>query len=134
MQSRPIGRPNPTSQARLQLLLVALAAWNIITFLLALTNAPLVSIGDIDGLLGARAVNGASAVLAFAYLWAARNPLRYRFVIWMAAVEQVMAVFTAGVHWTRDDLSAGEAIVPIVVACGILALLAANLPRQTDTL
>lgn len=133
-QSRSIGRPNPTSQARLQLLLLALAAWNIITFLLALTNAPLVSVGDIDGILGARAVNGASAVLALAYLWAARNPLRYRFVIWMAAVDQVVGIFSAGFHWTRGDLGASEAIVPIAVATGILALLAANLPRQTDTL
>lgn len=134
MQSRQIGRPNPTSQARLQLVLVALAAWNIITFLLELTNAPLVSIGEIDGLLGARAVNGASAVLAFAYLWAARNPLRYRFVIWLAAVDQAMCIFSAAFHWTLGDLNTSETILPVIVAAGMLALLASNRPRQTDTL
>lgn len=134
MQARQIGRPNPTSQARLQLLLILLAAYNFLTFLLELTNTRLLEIGDIDGLLGARAVSGSMAVLAVAYVYAARNPVRYRFIIWLALIEQFVAMFSATFHWARNDIGVGEAIVPIGIAVVFLLLLMANLPRQTDTL
>ncbi len=134
MQARQIGHPNPTSQARLQLLLILLAAYNFLTFLLELTNTRLLQIGEIDGVLGARSVSGSMAVLAVAYLYAARNPVRYRFIIWLALIEQFVAMFTATFHWARNDVGFGEAIVPIGVAVTFLLLLMANLPRQTDTL
>jgi hypothetical protein len=134
MQARQIGRPNPTSHARLQLILVVLAAWNILAFLLELTNAGPLSVGDIDGVLGGRAISGSVGVLGVAYLYAARNPVRYRFVLWLATLEQVAALFTAAFHWARDDIAANEAIVPILVAAAFLVLLMANLPRQTDTI
>jgi hypothetical protein len=134
MQARPIGRPNPASQARLQLVLALLAAWNLLAFALELTNAGPLETGDVDGVLGARALGGATAILAVAYLYAIRNPVRYRFVVWLAALEQVVLVFTAGFHIARDDVEFSEAAVPIVVAVIFLGLLAANLPRQTDTI
>jgi hypothetical protein len=134
MQARQIGRPNPTSQARLQLILVALAAWNILSFLLQLMNAGPVSVDAVDGILGARALSGATAVLGIAYLYAARNPIRYRFVLWLATLEQFVALFTAAFHWARGDLGAGEATVPIIVAVIFLVLLMTNQPRQTDTI
>jgi len=68
MSARQIGRPNPTSQARLQLLLILLAAWDLLAFLLELTNTRLLKIGGIDGVLGARSVSGSMAVLAIAYI------------------------------------------------------------------
>lgn len=132
--ARQIGRPNAGSQARLQLVLVALAAWNLLAFGLELTNAFLLDVGEVDGLLGARAVSGATGVLAIGYLYAARNPVRYRFLIWLATLEQFVAIFTATFHWARGDLDAGEAIVPIFVAAAFLVLLMINLPRQTDTI
>jgi hypothetical protein len=134
MQARQIGRPNPTSQARLQLILVALAAWNLLAFLLELTNSGPLSVGDVDGLLGARALSGAVGVLGVAYLYAARNPVRYRFVLWLATLEQFVALFTATFHWARGDVGVDEAIVPIIVSAAFLVLLMTNLPRQTDTI
>ncbi|MEX0749546.1 MAG: hypothetical protein WD359_01955 [Dehalococcoidia bacterium] len=134
MQARQIGRPNPTSHARLQLVLVALGAWNLLIFLLELTNAGPLRVGDVDGVLGARAVSGAVGVLGVAYLYAARNPVRYRFVLWLATLEQFVGLFTATFHWARGDLGADEAVVPILVCAGALVLLMTNLPRQTDTL
>lgn len=134
MQARQIGRPNPTSQARLQLILVALAAWNLLAFLLELTNSGPLSVGDVDGVLGARALSGAVGVLGVAYLYAARNPVRYRFVLWLATLEQFVALFTATFHWARGDVGVDEAIVPIIVSAAFLVLLMTNLPRQTDTI
>jgi hypothetical protein len=134
MQARSIGRPDPSSHARLQLILLALAAWNLACFLLELTNAALIDVGDIDGLLGARAAGGATLVLAIGYLYAARNPVRYRFMLWLAALEQVVVFFTAAFHWARGDLGFAESGLPIVIALVFLILLIANLPRQTDTI
>jgi hypothetical protein len=128
-----IGRPDATSTARLQLVLVLLALWDLLAFFLELTNAGPLHIGAIDGVLGARSVGGANAVLAIAYLYAARNPIRYRFVLWLAALEQVVQLFSATFHWGRGDVGAAQAIVPILAAAIFLVLLMTNLPRQTDT-
>jgi hypothetical protein len=134
MSARQIGRPNPTSQARLQLLLILLAAWDLLAFLLELTNTRLLRIGGIDGVLGARSVSGSMAVLAIAYIYAARNPIRHRFVLWLASLEQFVAMFAATFHWARGDLGAGQAILPILAAAAFLVLLMTNLPRQTDSI
>ena len=134
MSARQIGRPNPTSQARLQLLLILLAAWDLLAFLLELTNTRLLEIGGIDGVLGARSVSGSMAVLAIAYIYAARNPIRHRFVLWLASLEQFVAMFAATFHWARGDLGAGQAILPILAAAAFLVLLMTNLPRQTDSI
>lgn len=134
MQARQIGRPNATSEARLQLILVLLAAWNIIAFLFELTNVGPIRVGEIEGILGARALGGATLVLALAYLYAARNPIRHRFVLWLASLEQLVSLFTSTFHWARGDFGAAEALVPIAVAAVFLVLLMANLPRQTDTI
>ena len=134
MTARQIGRPNPTSQARLQLILILLAAWDLLAFFLELTNTRLLKIGGIDGVLGARSVSGAMAVLAIAYIYAARNPIRHRFVLWLASLEQFVAMFAATFHWARGDVGAGETVVPILASAVLLVLLMTNLPRQTDSI
>lgn len=132
MHARQIGRPNPTSQARLQFILVLLAAWDLLAFALELTNTRLLRVGGIDGALGARSVSGTMAVLAIAYLYAARNPIRHRFVLWLATLEQFVALFSCTFHLARHDVGLSEATVPILAAAGLLVLLMTNLPRQTD--
>ena len=131
MRARHIARSDPTSQARLQLILVLLAAWDLLAFLLELTNTGLLRIRDIEGVLGARSVSGAMAVLAIAYLYAARDPIRHRFVLWLATLEQFVAIFSIGFHWARSDLGFAEAAVPMLLAAGFLVLVLTNLPRET---
>jgi hypothetical protein len=133
MSARQIGRPNPTSQARLQLVLVVLAAWDLVGFVLGLTNTSLLKVGSIDGVLGGRSVSGTLAVLALAYIYAARNPIRHRFVLWLASLEQFVAIFSCTFHWGRGDVSLGEVALPILAAAVFLVLLMTLLPRQTDT-
>jgi hypothetical protein len=132
VQARNLARVNPASQARLQLVLVLLAAWDLLAFLLELANTRLLRVGAVDGMLGGRSVGGEIAVLAIAYLYAARNPMRYRFVLWLASLEQFIALFAATFHWARGDIGASEATIPILVAAGFLVLLMTNLPQQTD--
>ena len=76
MQARNLARLNPVSQARLQLVLVLLACWDLLAFLLELANTRLLRVAGIEGMLGGRSVGGEIAVLAIAYLYAARNPMR----------------------------------------------------------
>jgi hypothetical protein len=134
MQARQIGRPNPSSQARLQLVLIALAAWNLLGFAIQLANARLIEIDGIDGVLGGRAVSGSAAVLAIAYIYAARNPIRNRVILWLASIEQIVAVFAMTFHLARADVRFGEAVIPMIVAVVFLVLLTMYLPRQTDTI
>ena len=128
--SRQIGQSDPSSTARLQLVLVALAAWNIIIFLAGLVNSRFLEVG-VDGALGGRAFAGTSLVLALAYLYAARDPMRNRFVIWIASLEQVVGLFSMAFHWIRDDVSTGDVWLPMLVSAGFLVLLIATTPRQT---
>ncbi|HLB22734.1 MAG TPA: hypothetical protein VJP07_01430 [Dehalococcoidia bacterium] len=132
MTARPIGRPNPTSQARLQLILILLAAWDLVAFLFELFNAGPVRVGAIEGVLGARAVGGATGVLALAYVYAARSPMRHRTILWLATIEQFVSIFAAGFHLARDDVSRGEALLPIIAAAAFLVALLTSLPRQPD--
>jgi hypothetical protein len=132
MTVRPIGRPNQTSQARLQLLLILLAAWDLAAFVLELTNNRLLEIGGVDGILGGRAFTGTTGVLAIAYIYAARNPIRNRFVLWLASIEQFIALFSYAFHWVRDDVSTGEVLLPVAVAAVFFLALVMNMPRQTD--
>jgi hypothetical protein len=126
-----IGRSNATSQARLQLVLVLIAAWDLLAFLLELGQTSVLKNDGIHGDLGARSVNGAVVVLAIAYLYAARNPMRYRFVLWLASLEQFVAMFAAAFHWAIGDVGAGQAVVPILVAAIFLVLLMMYAPRET---
>ena len=134
MQVRAVSRTGASSRARLQLVLLALAAWNLVTFLLELASTALIDIEQVDGLLGGRAVSGASAVLGIAYVYAARSPVRYRFIVWLGLIEQVVALFSMTFHWARDDVSFGEVAVPMLVATVFLVLLLTTVPRQTDTM
>jgi hypothetical protein len=133
MSSRVIGRSSP-SQARLQLVLAALGAWNLLSFLLELTNSRLLDVDSVEGALGARAVGGSLAVLGLAYLYAVRNPIRHRFVLWLASVEQFVAIFSMTFHLARDEIAFSESAFPMIAAAVFLVLLMLNLPRQTDTM
>ncbi|MBF6598995.1 MAG: hypothetical protein IVW36_00615 [Dehalococcoidia bacterium] len=128
-----IGRSTASSQARLQLVLVLLAAWDLLAFFLELGQTRVLRIDGIQGVLGARSVNGAVVVLALAYLYAARNPMRHRFVIWLAALEQVVALFSGAFHWALGDVSAGQAVLPMLIAVIFLVALVAWAPRETST-
>ncbi len=130
------GRSAIASQARIRLVLLALAAWDALGFLVELsfdTPAFRIKGGDVEGFMAARAFSGSLIVLAAAYLYAARNPARHRFVLWLAVLEQLAALVTGIAHWARGDLSAGESIVPLLIAALFLVLILLNYPRGRET-
>lgn len=125
----------PGSQARIRLVLLALALWDVIGFLVQLSfdTAAFRVKGDVEGFLAARTFSGSLIVLAAAYAYAARNPGRHRFVLWLAVLEQLAALVTGVAHWARSDLGAAESVVPILVAAAFLVLLLLNYPRERET-
>jgi len=119
----------PTGPLRIILLLMA--AWDIIGAVVQLMfDTSLFSIhGQPSGILAGRGFSGALFVTAAVYLIAVRNPVRYRPVLWLGVLEQLVAVCTGIFHGARQDLKWGGEIVPVGVAIAFLVLLLLNFPR-----
>jgi hypothetical protein len=117
----------------LRAVFLLMAAWDVLGgivqlifngFLFKLNNG-----GDVTGLLAARAFSGALFVTAALYVIAALNPIRYRFILWLGVVEQLIAICTGVFHGARSDVSWGGVVLPIAVAMTLLILLLMNYPR-----
>lgn len=121
-----------------RVLLTLLAAWAGLGALTEiLSDSFLLDLkGEANGILAGRALGGEAIALAALYLFAARDPARYRFVFWIALVEQVAAIILNFYHWGADDFGFESIILPVVVAIGFLVLLIPNLvqprPEATD--
>lgn len=120
-----------------RVLLTLLAAWAGLGALTEiLSDSFLLNLKrEADGILAGRALGGEAIALAALYLFAARDPARYRFVFWIALVEQVAAIILNFYHWGADDFGFESIILPVVVAIGFLILLISNLvqPRAEAT-
>ena len=119
----------PTGPLRIILLLMA--AWDIIGAVVQLMfDTSLFSMrAQPVGILAGRGFSGALFVTAALYLIAARNPVRYRNVLWLGVLEQLVAVCVGIFHGARQDLKWGGEIVPVGVAMAFLILLLLNFPR-----
>ncbi len=119
----------PTGPLRIILLLMA--AWDIIGAVVQLMfDTSLFSMrAQPVGILAGRGFSGALFVTAALYLIAARNPARYRNVLWLGVLEQLVAVCVGIFHGARQDLKWGGEIVPVGVAIAFLVLLLLNFPR-----
>ncbi len=128
--------PARSSTAQLRLLLLALAAWALVGWLLQLAlDTPVLDLkGDLDGFLGARVFGGAYVALAAAYLFGAFSSERMLFMLWVGAVEQLAAIVTIVFHWARSDIDfgAGEGLLPLAVAVALLVLILLNLGRERE--
>ena len=119
---------------RLRLILLLMAAWDILGFFVQLyadTFAFRID-GDIKGVLAARALSGALIVPAVVYLYALRDPLRHRAVLWLAVIEQLVAICTAVFHLAADDFGLGSTVVPLAVAIAFLVLVLLNYPQGEE--
>lgn len=109
--------------------LTLLAAWAILGVITEFSSDSFLF--DLDeqanGVLAGRALGAEAAALAALYLFAARNTRRYRFVFWIAFIEQGAAVIANIIHWTANDFGFESVILPIAVAIGFLVLLVPNL-------
>ena len=117
----------------LRVIFIVMAVWDLLggaaqlifnSFLFKLNDT-----ADPSGILAGRAFSGALFVTAALYAIAALNPTRYRFIIWLAVAEQLVAICTGVFHGARNDIGWSGLIVPIGAAIALLILLLMNYPR-----
>jgi hypothetical protein len=113
---------------RLRLILLLMATWDLLGAVVQLyTDSFAFRIdGQLNGFLAARALSGALVVPAVVYLYALRDPLRHRAVLWLAVIEQLVAICTT------DDFGLGNMVVPLAVAVAFLILVLLNYPRGEE--
>jgi hypothetical protein len=111
-----------------RILLILLAAWEIVGVLVELAASSSASLdieGGLDGALAGRLLSWQSIPLAVLYLYCARDPVRYQRIFWLALIEQAAAVAANIYHLVADDLAVEAVFIPIVVSAslGLLAFL-----------
>lgn len=111
-----------------RVLLVLLAAWEIVGVLVELFASSGFSLdieGGLDGVLAGRLLSWQSVPLAVLYLYCARDPVRYQRIFWLALIEQVAAVAANLYHAIADQLEIEAIFIPVVVSAslGLLAFL-----------
>jgi hypothetical protein len=119
---------------RPRVVLLLLATWAILGALTEIFSDSLILElnGEADGILAGRALGGEAIALAVVYSYAARDPERYRFVLWVALVEQTAAIVLNFYHWGADDFGLESIVLPIAVAGGFLFLITPNLLRPLE--
>jgi hypothetical protein len=113
---------------RLQLLLLLMLLWDLVTLLASLSfGSALMKIdGDeIGGVLAAKtSFSGAALVPIAVYFYGiVRNPLRHIGVIWVGIVEQSAAVIFSLYHVVAGNIAPEGAVLTVVVSVLFLALL-----------
>jgi hypothetical protein len=111
-----------------RILLILLAAWEIVGVLVELFASADISLNienGLDGLLAGRLLSWQSVPLAVLYLYCARDPVRYQRIFWLALIEQGAAIAAYIYHLIADDLEVEAIFVPLIVSAslGLLAFL-----------
>ena len=121
-----------SSLRRLQLGLVLLAIWELLGALAQFFMDSFLLRAHPEGILAGRAFGGDLLVLAVLYIYVARDPLRYRAVIWLAVIEQLAAIVFGVFHLASDNITKGGLILPIFVPMGFLIYLLLHYPRGEE--
>ena len=107
--------------------------WEVLLLLAAISfGGPLFQISDdkISGVLGARGAFGGAAVLPLViYVYALRQPLRYRGLLWLGVLENAVAALFSVFHLAAGDVEAQAFIVPLIASLIFVVLLLVNMPR-----
>lgn len=82
---------------------------------------------ELDGALAGRALGWEAIPLAALYLYAIRDPERFRGVFWIALIEQAAAIIANVYHWGNGDFSIESIILPLAVAAGLAVLVVLHL-------
>ncbi len=118
-----------------RVVLILLAIWDIVgvvaqvlsdSFLFDMEGA------EASGILAGRAFSASMIVPAIIYLWAARDPKRYRQVFWLALVEQAVIVLSCFYHRGAGDITWAGTIIPAAISAGLIFLVFFNLFRPRE--
>jgi hypothetical protein len=120
---------------RPRIVLILLAVWAIVGVVAqVLSNSFLFDMEghEASGILAGRAFSASMVIPAIIYLWAARDPKRYRQVFWLALVEQVVVVLSCFYHRGAGDITWAGTIIPAAISAGLIFLVFFNLfqPRE----
>ncbi len=121
-----------------RIVFILLAAWAIIGALTEFFTSSGLFVDlkgrELDGALGGRALGWEAVPLALLYLYASRDPDRYRRVFWLALVEQAAAIVANVYHWGAGDFSFESIVIPVIVAggLGVLVFLQIFQPRGPE--
>jgi ABC-type multidrug transport system permease subunit len=123
-----------TPTRRLQFILLLMALWDLLGAIVQLFFDSFLFSAEAQpsGILAGRAFSGALVIPAVLYLYAARNPFRHRSILWLAVIEQLVAICTGVFHWAAEDLKFGGVVVPVAVAIAFLILVLLNFPRGEE--
>jgi hypothetical protein len=137
------GEVQPTAtQARIlqtlrqpRIVLILLATWDILGIVAQVLSGSFLfdmEGKEASGIFAGRAFSASMVVPAIVYLWAARDPRRYRQVFWLALIEQVALVLSCFYHRGAGDITWAGTIVPAVISAGLIVLVFLNLfqPRE----
>jgi len=117
-----------------RMVLILLAVWDILAVITqVLSDSFLFDLdGKADGILAGRAFSASMVIPAIIYLWAARDPKRYRQVFWLALVEQMILVLSCFYHKGAGDIGWAGTIIPAAISGGLIFLVFFNLfqPRK----
>jgi hypothetical protein len=118
-----------------RIVLILLAVWDIVGVIAQLLSSSFLfdmKGAEASGILAGRVFSASMIVPAILYIYAARDPRRYRQVFWLALVEQVVLMLSCFYHRGAGDITWAGTIVPAVISGGLIFLVFFNLfqPRQ----
>ncbi len=125
----PAENPFWTTLRQPRVVLILLALWNVLAAV-----AEFFVDGKIRGPLGGMTLSWEGIALAVLYLYAARDPVRYQRVFWLALVQLTAAIAANIYHWGAGDLTPGSIIIPMGVSAGLTVLVFLHLfePKQPE--
>jgi len=115
--------------------LILLAVWDIVGVIAQVLSGSFLfdmEGHEASGIFAGRAFSASMIVPAIIYIWAARDPKRYRQVFWLALVEQVVVVLSCFYHRGAGDITWAGTIIPAAISAGLIALVFLSLfqPRK----
>jgi len=118
-----------------RIVLILLATWDIVGIIAQVLSSSILfdmKGAEASGIFAGRVFSASMVVPAIVYIYAARDPKRYRQVFWLALVEQVTVVLSCFYHRGAGDITWAGTIVPAAISGGLVFLVFFNLfqPRQ----
>jgi uncharacterized membrane protein len=118
-----------------RIVLILLAVWDIVGIVAQVLSSSFLfdmEKCEASGIFAGRVFSASMVVPAIVYIYAARDPKRYRQVFWLALIEQVVVVLSAFYHRGAGDITWAGTIIPAIISGGLIFLVFFNLfqPRE----
>jgi hypothetical protein len=119
-----------------RILLILLAAWEIVAVLVELfagRSASLGIEGGLDGVMAGTLLSWQAIPLAVLYLYCARDPNRFHGIFWLALIDLGAAIAANLYHFAVDHLEFEAIFVNLVVSTALALLVFLHLFQPRDS-